>query len=152
MLVLESGEDWAKVCMEDGMIGWLQKKRLGEVTQEIISREFEEPEFSHLLKDEPVSLGWHQVTSQEANDRVADVLQSTKGVNVISPTWFYLNDNEGNIYSLASRDYVEYCHQQDVDVWALVSNLENPDVDNRTDAYLYERLPDESDYCSSDRV
>ncbi len=129
VLVLESGEDWAKVCMEDGMIGWLQKKRLGEVTQEIISREFEEPEFSHLLKDEPVSLGWHQVTSQEANDRVADVLQSTKGVNVISPTWFYLNDNEGNIYSLASRDYVEYCHQQDVDVWALVSNLENPDVD-----------------------
>ncbi len=129
VLVLESGEDWAKVCMEDGMIGWLQKKRLGEVTQEIISRDFEEPEFSHLLKDEPVSLGWHQVTSQEANDRVADVLQSTKGVNVISPTWFYLNDNEGNIYSLASRDYVEYCHQQDVDVWALVSNLENPDVD-----------------------
>ncbi len=82
-----------------------------------------------MLKDGPVSLGWHQVTSQEANQRIANVLQSTKGVNVISPTWFYLNDNEGNIYSLASREYVEYCHKQNVEVWGLVSNLENPDAD-----------------------
>ena len=48
---------------------------------------------------------------------------------MISPTWFYLNDNEGNIFSLASRDYVTYCHQQGVEVWGLISNLENPEVD-----------------------
>lgn len=127
--VIDSGEEWSRVCTEDGMIGYLKKKKLGEVTSETLSRSFEEPEFTHLLKEETVSLGWHQVTSQEANDRVANILQATKGINVISPTWFYLNDNDGNIYSLASRDYVTYCHQQGVEVWGLVSNLENPEAD-----------------------
>lgn len=127
--VIDRGDDWSRVCTEDGMIGYLKNNKLGEVESETISRAFDEPQFTHLLKEETISMGWHQVTSQEANERVANVLQATKGINVISPTWFYLNDNEGNIYSLASRDYVTYCHQQDVEVWALISNLENPDVD-----------------------
>lgn len=128
--ILDAGENWSRVCTEDGMIGWLQNKRLGEISVESISREFEEPVFTHMLKEGSVSLGWHQVTNQEANGRVASILQDTKGVNVISPTWFYLNDNEGNIYSLASREYVSYCHQNNVEVWALVSNLENPEADS----------------------
>ena len=128
--ILDAGENWSRVCTEDGMIGWLQNKRLGEISVESISREFEEPVFTHMLKDGSVRLGWHQVTNQEANGRVASILQDTKGVNVISPTWFYLNDNEGNIYSLASREYVSYCHQNNVEVWALVSNLENPEADS----------------------
>lgn len=127
--IIDSGDEWSRVCTEDGMIGYLKKKRLSEVTSETISRPFEEPQFTHLLKEETISLGWHQVTSQEANERVANILQATKGINVISPTWFYLNDNEGNIYSLASREYVTYCHQQGVEVWGLISNLENPEVD-----------------------
>lgn len=127
--LIDSGEEWSRVCTEDGMIGYLRKKKLGEVTSETISRPFEEPQFTHLLKEETISLGWHQVTSPEANDRVANILQATKGINVISPTWFYLNDNEGNIHSLASRDYVTYCHQQGVEVWGLISNLENPEAD-----------------------
>ena len=128
--VIDSGDEWSRVYTEDGMIGYLKKKKLGEVMGETISRPFEEPQFTHLLKEETVSLGWHQVTSQEANERVASILQATKGINVISPTWFYLNDNEGNIYSLASRDYVNYCHQQGIEVWGLISNLENPEADS----------------------
>lgn len=127
--VIDSGDNWSRVCTEDGMIGYLKNNKLGEVQSETISRPFEEPQFTHFLKEGPVSLGWHQVTSPEANDRVADVLQTTKGINVISPTWFYLNDNDGNIYSLASRDYVTYCHGQGVEVWGLISNLENPEAD-----------------------
>lgn len=127
--ILESGDNWSKVATEDGMIGYMKNKRLGEEKTETLSRKFEEPVFNHLLKDKPISLGWHQVTNQDGNGRVANVLQSTKGINVLSPTWFYLNDNDGNIYSLANHSYVDYCHQQGIEVWALVSNLENTDVD-----------------------
>ena len=74
-------------------------------------------------------MAWHQITNADANTTIASVLQNTKGINVISPTWFYLNDNNGNIASLASSDYVNYCHQNGIEVWALVSNLENKDVD-----------------------
>lgn len=129
VVILEAGENWSRVCTEDGMIGYLKNKRLEETEKEVISRKFEEPEFKHILKDKTISLGWHQVTTKEANDRVSKILQESKGINVLSPTWFYLNDNKGNIYSLASRSYVDYCHQNGVEVWALVSNLENPDVD-----------------------
>lgn len=31
--------------------------------------------------------------------------------------------------NLASKEYVDYCHSQGVEVWALVSNLENKEVD-----------------------
>jgi spore germination protein YaaH len=74
-------------------------------------------------------MAWHQVTTPSANSNIASILASTKGVNVISPTWFYLNNDSGDIASLASSEYVTYCHSQGVEVWALVSNLENKDVD-----------------------
>ena len=47
----------------------------------------------------------------------------------MSPTWFYLNDNNGGLADLASKDYVNYCHSQGIEVWGLFSNLENKDVD-----------------------
>lgn len=73
-------------------------------------------------------MAWHQVTNQSANDNLASILQKTKGINILSPTWFYLNDNNGNIASLASSTYVDYCHQNGIEVWALISNLENDSV------------------------
>ena len=73
---------------------------------------------------------WHQVTNTDVNDRIGDVLDASKGVNVISPTWFYLNDENGGIEDLSSRSYVDYCHERGIQVWALVSNLENIDVDD----------------------
>lgn len=130
LTILERGENWSRAYTGDGMIGYVKNSGLGEITEETVSRDFEEEEFTHLLKEGRVSMGWHQVTNPEANERVGNVLQSTKGINVLSPTWFYLNDNEGNIYSLASKEYVDYCHQNDVEVWALCSNLENADADS----------------------
>ncbi len=126
--IIEQEESWSKVITEDGMIGYLKNKILGESREEITSHEFQEPVFTHLLKDKKINMAWHQVTSQEVNSQVANILQNTKGINVLSPTWFYLNDNNGNIQSLASSDYVNYCHQNGIEVWALISNLENDEV------------------------
>lgn len=127
--ILESGDDWSKVCTQDGMIGYIRNNKLGSEEKKTVKAKGEQPVFNHLLKDKTISMGWHQVTNQDGNKKVANVLQSTKGINVLSPTWFYLNDNDGGIYSLASHDYVNYCHQQGVEVWALISNLENTEVD-----------------------
>lgn len=127
--LIDEVDEWARVITDDGMIGYLKKKTLGTSREEITSHEFEEPVFPHLLRDKKITMAWHQVTSQEANDQVANVLQETKGINVLSPTWFYLNDNSGNIKSLASTSYVNYCHQNNIEVWALISNLENREVD-----------------------
>lgn len=130
LTLLEAGDDWDKVATAEGVIGYVQKKRLGKVQQESYSHTPITEEFSHILKDEKINMAWHQVTTPEANSTVANMISNTKGLNVISPTWFYLNDNEGNLMNLASADYVEYCHSQGIEVWALVSNLENEDVDS----------------------
>lgn len=130
VVLLEEGDNWNKVCTQDGMSGYVQKKHLSAAKEENPKRIKEPDTFSHMLKDEKICMAWHQVTNKVANNNISSILSSTKGINVLSPTWFYLNDNDGNIASLASEDYVNYCHQNNIDVWALVSNLENSDTDS----------------------
>ncbi|MBR5635768.1 MAG: glycosyl hydrolase family 18, partial [Pseudobutyrivibrio sp.] len=92
----------------------------------------DERTYNHISIGNDISLLWHQVTSQAANGDIANVLANSGNVKVISPTWFYLNDNKGGIASIASSNYVSICHSNNVQVWGLVSNLENPDVDTTT--------------------
>lgn len=132
LTVLEEGDTWTKVATEDGMIGYLKSKFLSSSETTTRSHEFQEPEFTHILKDGTIQMAWHQVTSQDANTKIANVLQNTKGINVISPTWFSLKDEQGNLNSLASMDYVNYCHQNGIEVWALVSNLEGTSIETST--------------------
>lgn len=127
--VLDELDSWVQVCTEDGFVGYMKQSALGDTQTELYTSDYTEPEYSRISKNFTINMAWHQVTNQTANTQISSVLASTSGVNVISPTWFYLNDDEGGIASLASSDYVTYCHQQGVEVWALVSNLENTDVD-----------------------
>lgn len=126
--VLEPNETWTKVATTDGIIGYIKSKSLGNTSTKTLTSDYVAEEFTHIKKDFKINMGWHQVTNATANNNISNIISGTKGLNVISPTWFYLNDNNGNIASLASSDYVNYCHQNGVEVWALVSNLENADV------------------------
>lgn len=129
LCILEVGDNWTKVMTTDGVVGYVQGKRLSGTTENTRSSDYEPEVFAHITKDFEICMAWHQMTTRAVNSDVASVLASTKGINVISPTWFYLNDNNGGIADLGSTDYVNYCHSQGVEVWALVSNLENSDVD-----------------------
>ena len=126
--ILEPGDTWTKVATNDGYIGYIKSNKLGTTSTTTISSDYVAEEFSHITKDYKINMAWHQVTNQSANDNLASILQKTKGINILSPTWFYLNDNNGNIASLASSTYVDYCHQNGIEVWALISNLENDSV------------------------
>ncbi|SDB01686.1 glycosyl hydrolase family 18 protein [Eubacterium oxidoreducens] len=127
--IIEGGENWTKVMTEDGMIGYMKNSLMSDTKEVTLANDFQEEEISHNLKDEKVNLLWHQVTNQSANNSISTVLARSSGINVISPTWFYMNDENGGIASIASLDYVQTCHENDVEVWALVSNLENTDID-----------------------
>lgn len=136
LTLLETGDTWSKVMTEDGIIGYIKNKMISGITTATLTSDFTEEAHAHITKDFKINMGWHQVTNQTANSQVASVISATKGLNVISPTWFYLNDNNGGIASLASSEYVTYCHQNGVEVWALVSNLENSDV-NTSEVLTY---------------
>lgn len=128
LTILETDTTWTKVATTDGIIGYVKSKTLGTTSTKTLVSEYVPEDFTHIKKDFSINMGWHMVSNQSANNNISSVISSSKGLNVISPTWFYLNDNYGNIASLASSAYVDYCHQNGVEVWALVNNMEISDV------------------------
>ncbi len=120
----EEIEEWTRVRTQDGFIGYVQDKRLlSTFGEETLSAQFQEPVYESISKDYKINLAWHQVTNQTANENIYKVLADVKGLNTISPTWFRLKDNEGGIESLASQEYVNHCHQNGIEVWALVEDI-----------------------------
>ena len=126
--VLEVMDDWTKVMTKDGYIGYVQNKRLANSREEETSRDFEEPVYTNIVRDHKIKLVWHQVTNEDSNAALATDIAGLKGVNVISPTWFSISDNDGNITSLADADYVKTAQANDLEVWALIDNF-NEQVD-----------------------
>lgn len=122
--VLDKMDDWTKVATNNGFIGYVKNKMLSTPKKEQWKFSPIKETFSHVLREDAICLAWHQVTNQTVNTRISNILAGLKGVNVISPTWFYLSDDSGNIANLASSDYVNQCHQKGIEVWGLVSNLE----------------------------
>ncbi len=120
----EDDEGFYQAMTEDGVIGYVKGDKLGSVTEEMKTSNFKQEEYSHILLDEKVNLVWHQVTNAYANSSMADMLAQTKGVNVISPTWFKTIDNAGNISSIADYSYVERAHTEGVQVWGLCDDFD----------------------------
>ncbi len=119
--------DWTKVQTKDGFIGYIRSRSLGEKGQETLTSNYEEPVYTNITKDYTINMAWHQVTNSDANSKVLEMIADTKGLTTISPTWFFLSDNEGNIESLASQSYVNYCHQNGIEVWGLVEDIKYKD-------------------------
>jgi len=129
IIVLEETTDWTYVVSPDGYFGYINNKYLGD--KNVQARDSKEmPIYSNISRDFKISLGWHQVTTANANSGMEALVDRSKGLNVISPTWFFLNDNEGNFSSIASKEYVDKAHELGLEVWALIDNFTN-----RVDTY-----------------
>lgn len=129
VILLEQMETWSKVKTADSVIGYVENKRLEEARAElpIPVTDYVEPEYSSLTRDYKINLGWHVIAGMAGNDTLDAVTAATKGLNVISPTWFKLSDNEGNFTSFASQSYVDKAHGMGLEVWGLVENIEYKD-------------------------
>ena len=121
--LIEEMENWDQVATDDGYIGYIDKKKVGEAEKTKFERSFKKEKYSYLTMDSKVNMVWHQVTSTDANAYFADATANMTGVNVISPTWFYLTDTSGNIANIASADYVSQAHEKGLQVWGLIDNF-----------------------------
>ena len=119
----EKGKNWNKVKTDSGFIGYIPVKEL--VDEKIKKTEYknDDAEYTHVTLDKKVSLAWNQVYNQNANNNLDDLLKNTKGINVLSPTWFSLMDKRGNLSTLADLNYVEKAHKKNIQVWALVNDF-----------------------------
>ena len=123
LLLMAELENWMQVATWDGYIGYIEKKSVSEVQNLSMDRAAVGESYTYLTMDQPVNLVWHQVMSADANAGLSDAIQNMTGVNVISPTWFYVQDNSGNIINNATADYVATAHEKGLKVWGLVDNF-----------------------------
>lgn len=121
--VLEDEDDWMKVGTEDGFVGYVRTGALKDIKAETISREFEEPVYTNITRNYTINMAWHNVSNADANNYVLETIAGTKGLTTIAPTWFSLADTEGNITSLADSSYVNYAHQSNLEVWAVLRDF-----------------------------
>lgn len=157
LLYLENLDNWCKVMTADGYIGYIQTEDISE-PEAIEVRTAKKDSYERITRDHKINLVWHQSTSTESNDAMAEMTAEMTGVNVISPTWFSVTDETGTISSLASADYVKLTHDAGREVWGLIDNF-NEAFDETTDlAYasvrsrIIEQLLAEAASCGMDGI
>lgn len=125
LVVLEEGDEWTKVMTPDLIMGYYETRFLDEPVDVNVPgpEQHTEPAFTYLTKDTPIRLIWDLVTNVDANKGLKERLAGQEGLTTVSPTWFFLKDNDGNMESIASLDYVESAHNMGLEVWGLVENI-----------------------------
>lgn len=157
LLYLENLDNWCKVMTADGYTGYIRTEDISE-PEAIEARTAKKDSYERITRNHKINLVWHQSTSTESNDAMAEMTAEMTGVNVISPTWFSVTDETGTISSLASADYVKLTHDAGREVWGLIDNF-NEAFDETTDlAYasvrsrIIEQLLAEAASCGMDGI
>lgn len=123
--ILEQMETWSKVKTADAVIGYVENKRLGEITEEMETpvTDYQAPEYTSLTADSKICLGWHSIGGVAGNDTLYSMVSGTKGMNVIAPTWFSMMDENGAFRSFATAGYATTAHQMGLQVWGVLDNF-----------------------------
>lgn len=138
--VLEQMDTWSKVATKEGIIGYVENKRLSDLTDAVPTAPtyYTEPEYTTHQLGEKVNCAFHMVMSAAAaeNTLSSDMAQ-TKTVNVIAPTVFWVHDMQGDITDHSSAAYVSAAHDMGLKVWAVVDNINDPDLSDKGDFLEY---------------
>lgn len=115
--------EYQPIMTLDGVEGYIPVDSI-EKTEEAAWKFEKTPEvFEQESMDKKVCLGWHQVTNEASSGSLPAGIAQTKGMNVLSPTWFALSDNKGNFSSLGSTYYVTQAHAAGLQVWGLINDF-----------------------------
>lgn len=131
--VLETGEkvciygnkgEWYLVRTDEGILGYIKKPR------NIKTVVYGKPDFDNSIPAPwkpargKINMVWDYIGGKTPD--MSGI--SIKGLDVISPTWFSLVDEEGNIDNKGDINYVRWAHNNGYKVWALIDNSFNPDI------------------------
>jgi len=110
-------EDWSRVRTSNGKIGYIKKSDIEET--KVVRQAIEEK----APVEGKINLVWDYYSEyNKAPDRTNEKIQ---GVNVVSPSFFYLEKGTGNVkenVGQAGEKYVQWAHDNGYQVWAMFSN------------------------------
>jgi len=118
IVISKSDEGWTKVRTPNGKIGFIKTNKL---QNEVTVREGID-EVQQI--DGKISMFWDYYSeSAKAPDRTGE---KYAGVNVVSPAFFYINDDGKFIDKVdkSAKEYIEWAHDNGYKVWPMLSNVE----------------------------
>ncbi|WP_058486042.1 glycosyl hydrolase family 18 protein [Defluviitalea phaphyphila] len=120
--IFEENEDWYYVRTEDGIIGYIAKKHIGNI-ETIQGEELEVEDISPSWKpvEGKINLVWDQVFKPEDSE-ASYKFNEIKGLDVLSPSWFSIENENGDLKNIASKKYVDWAHSKGYQVWAMITN------------------------------
>ncbi|MDP1511670.1 glycosyl hydrolase family 18 protein [Paenibacillus sp. CMAA1739] len=118
--------DWYFVQLDNGYAGYIKSDCITEGEELAIPSVKDELSISEKhWEGRPVNLAWEAVYNRKPDPSKFDPMP---GVNVVSPTWFSVVDDEGTVESKADPAYVSWAHRKGMEVWGLLSNSFNPEI------------------------
>ena len=121
VILVDNGQDsgWTKIRTQKGKVGYVKANKLTDITT---IREAKERTKQITGK---VDMFWDYYSQYvKAPDRTG---QTIEGVNVVSPSFFYLDKNDGNLKDNvgdAGIAYVNWAHSNGYKVWPMIANAE----------------------------
>lgn len=81
----------------------------------------------NFAKKDGIKIVWDQIGSTKGNDAPGK-RNAINGLDVISPTWFAIKDENGTIEDKGSLEYAKWAKEQGYQIWALITNSFNPKI------------------------
>lgn len=125
--VIGEASGWYRLQTESGHLGYADKRSLVWSGTETVSSPAvtKKPFVADRKMGERVVLTWEQVYTKNPDPSGYGAMP---GLNVVSPTWFHVLDEEGALENRADKAYVTWAHKRGYRVWALFSNSFDPDL------------------------
>lgn len=127
---IESIDGWIKVTTESGLVGYIKDNCVSDVFSEAKENVYTD-DISSIVKNYKISLAWFQVTNLTSNGSIDNYLDGTQGLTTISPTWYSITNNNGDMSCLATKTVVDNMHKKGLEVWPLVDDF-NSSIDGVT--------------------
>lgn len=125
LVIYGEEQGFYKVRGPMGELGYLHKGSAALEDIQVLRGEKKERFMAWRPTGGKINLTWEHVIRNNSDPQQ---LPEMLGLNVVSPTWFHLKDEEGNITNLADMDYVHWAQEQGCQVWALFSNNFDKDL------------------------
>ena len=118
-------DGWTHIITSDGYRGYISDDSVDGTSETVtVTREDRGLVYTHKLLDKKINMAFHQTTSHAANNVLAETLTNVTGINVIAPTWFFLDSEEGDMTEISNKSYVETAHGAGLLVWGVLNDFD----------------------------
>ncbi|MCR4584984.1 MAG: chitinase [Lachnospiraceae bacterium] len=127
--ILETMETWSKIKTKDSFIGYVENEKLDgyrDSERKAPSGAYKPKEdYPETPSIQRVMLGFHQLSNEDNGKGLAGLCENASGMNVIAPTWFFLDGSEDGYRDISNSSYVERAHDLGLKVWPLLEDMSN---------------------------